>query len=48
MFNINSNLYRFIHYQYGVIKYSNISEYYIVLDKENIVKFDSRVGDLDK
>ena len=28
-FNVNASLYRFCHYQYGVIIYSNISDYYL-------------------
>ena len=38
-FNFNSNLYRFNHYQYGAIKYSSISDYFIVLDKDKNVEF---------
>ena len=33
-FKFDSNLYRFKHYKYGIINYSAISDYYIVLDKD--------------
>ena len=46
-FKIDSNLYRFKHYNYGVINYNTISDYYIVLDKDKNVVYDSRIGDLD-
>ena len=46
-FKIDSNLYRFKHYNYGVINYNTISDYYIVLDKNKNVVYDSRIGDLD-
>ena len=46
-FNIDSNLYRFKHYIHGVINYNTISDYYIVLDKDKNVVYDSRIGDLD-
>ena len=43
---IDSNLYRFKDYKYGIINYNNISDYYIVLDKDKNVLYDSRIGDL--
>ena len=46
-FKIDSNLYRFKHYNDGVINYNTISDYYIVLDKDKNVVYDSRIGDLD-
>ena len=46
-FKIDSNLYRFKHYNYGVINYNTISDYYIVLDKDKNVVYDSKIGDLD-
>ena len=46
-FKIDSNLYRFNYYNYGVINYNTISDYYIVLDKDKNVVYDSRIGDLD-
>ena len=46
-FKIDSNLYRFKHYNYGVINNNSISDYYIVLDKDKNVVYDSRIGDLD-
>ena len=46
-FKIDSNLYRFKHYNYGVINYSTISDNYIVLYKDKNVVYDSRIGDLD-
>ena len=44
---IDSNLYRYKHYNYGVINYNTISDYYIVLDKDKNVVYDSGIGDLD-
>ena len=44
---IDSNLYRFKHYNDGVINYNIISDYYIVLDKDKNVVYDSRIGDFD-
>ena len=46
-FKIDSNLYRFKHYKYGIISYNTISDYYIVLDKDKNVVYDSRLGNLD-
>ena len=46
-FKIGSYLYRFKHYNYGVINYNTISDYYIVLDKDKKVVYDSRIGDID-
>ena len=46
-FKIDSNLYRCKHYKYGIINYNTISDYYIVLDKNKNVVYDSRIGDLD-
>ena len=46
-FKIDSNLYRFKHYKYGIINYNTISDYYNVLDKDKNVLYDSRIGDLD-
>ena len=46
-FKIDSNLYRFKHYNYGVINYDTISDYYIVLHKDKNVVCDSRIDDLD-
>ena len=43
---IDSNLYRFKLYKYGKINYNNVSDYYIVLDKDKNVVYDSRIGDL--
>ena len=45
-FKIDSNLYRFKHYNYGGKNYNTISDYYIVLDKDKNVVYDSRLGDL--
>ena len=44
---IDSNLNRFKHYKYGIKNYNTISDYYIVLDKDNTVVYDSRIGHLD-
>ena len=46
-FKIDSNLYRFKHYKYGIINYNTITDYSIVLDKDKNVVYDSRIGDLD-
>ena len=46
-FKIDSNLCRFKCYNYGLINYKTISDYYIVLDKDKNVVYDSRIGDLD-
>ena len=46
-FKIDSNLYRFKHYNYGVKNYNTISDFYIVLDKDKNVVYESRIGDLD-
>ena len=46
-FKIDSNLYRFKHYNYGVINCNTISDYYIVLDKYKNCVYNSRIGDLD-
>ena len=46
-FKVDSNLYRFKHYNYGVINYNTINDYSIVLDKDKNVVYDSGIGDLD-
>ena len=46
-FKIDSNLYRFKHCNYGVINFNTINDYYIVIDKDKNVVYDSRIGDLD-
>ena len=46
-FKIDSNLYRFKHYKYGIINFNTISDYYIVLDKDKHVVYDSRICYLD-
>ena len=45
-FKIDSNLYRFKHHKYGIIKYDPINDFYIVFDKNKNVVYDSRVNDL--
>ena len=45
--NIDSNLYRFEHYENGVLKYNMIDNYYIVLDKNKTVVSESRLEDVD-
>ena len=47
MFKKYSNLYRIKHYKNGIINYSTISDYYIVLEKDRNFVYDSRIGDLD-
>ena len=46
-FRIDSNLYRFKNYKYGIINYYTISDYYIKLYKDKNVVNDSRIGDFD-
>ena len=44
---IDSNLYRFKHYRYGVVNYNTTNDFYVVLDKNRNIVYDSRIGDLD-
>ena len=46
-FKIDSNLYRFKHYNYGLKNYNTISDCYIVLDEDKNNVYVSRIGDLD-
>ena len=44
---IESNLYRLKNHNYGIIKYDPINDFYIVLNKNINVVYDSRVSNLD-
>ena len=46
-FKIDCNLHRFKHYKYGIVNYNIVHDYYIVLDKDKNVVYDSRIGDID-